>query len=77
MLPVNFYKAISAYMGAIVAFLIGIWMWIEFNAHGGYMGGGLGTALSTAANQASGLDPARVANAQRGYGAALIIFVWR
>jgi rubrerythrin len=43
MFPVNFYIAISAYMGAIVAFLVGIWMWIEFNAHGGYMGG-LGAA---------------------------------
>ena len=43
MILANFYIAIFAYMGAIAAILIGIWMWIEFNAHGGYLGG-FGTA---------------------------------
>jgi uncharacterized paraquat-inducible protein A len=43
MLEVNFYIAILAYMGAIVLLLLGIWMWIEFNAHGGTLVG-LGTS---------------------------------
>ena len=43
MFKVNFYIAIFAYMGAIALFLVGIWMWIEINAHGGYLKG-FGTA---------------------------------
>ena len=43
MLHVNFYIAIFAYMGAIVVFLVGIWMWIEFGTHSGRLGGS-GTA---------------------------------
>lgn len=39
MFHVNFYVAISAYIGAILLLLVGIWMWIEFNAHGGSLGG--------------------------------------
>jgi uncharacterized paraquat-inducible protein A len=39
MFRVNFYIAISAYIGIILAFLVGIWMWIEFNAHSGNLGG--------------------------------------
>lgn len=39
MLEVNFYVAISAYMGAILLLLGGIWMWIEFRTHRGYLGG--------------------------------------
>ncbi len=39
MLHVNFYIAICAYIGSILLALIGIWIWIEFNAHGGYLTG--------------------------------------
>jgi len=43
MLHVNFYIAIFAYAGAILAVCVGIWMWVEFTAHSGRLGG-LGTA---------------------------------
>jgi hypothetical protein len=43
MLQVNFYIAIFAFMGTIVALLVVIWMWIEFSAHSGRLGG-MGTA---------------------------------
>jgi hypothetical protein len=43
MLHANFYVAILAYMGIIVLFLAGIWLWIELNAYGGHLGG-FGTA---------------------------------
>ena len=39
MLHVNFYIAIFAYAGAIMAVCVGIWMWIEFTAHSGRLGG--------------------------------------
>jgi hypothetical protein len=39
MLEVNLYIAILAYMGAICIFILGIWMWIEFSAHSGNLGG--------------------------------------
>jgi rubrerythrin len=42
MVHANFYIAIFAYLGGIAVILIGIWMWIEFKAHSGYVGG-LGT----------------------------------
>jgi hypothetical protein len=42
MLEVNFYIAILAYVGAICICILGIWMWIEFSAHSGNLGG-LGT----------------------------------
>lgn len=39
MLRVNLYIAILGYMGAIAVFLIGIWLWIEFRAQSGNLGG--------------------------------------
>jgi uncharacterized paraquat-inducible protein A len=39
MLHVNLYVSILAYMGSIIIFLTGIWMWVEFNAHSGNLGG--------------------------------------
>lgn len=39
MLRVNLYIAILGYMGAIATLLIGIWLWIEFRAQSGHLGG--------------------------------------
>jgi hypothetical protein len=39
MLNVNLLVAIAAYAGGILILLAGIWMWIELNAHSGYLGG--------------------------------------
>jgi hypothetical protein len=41
MLHVNLYIAVLAYFGIITIFIIGIWMWIEFNAHSGNLGGSI------------------------------------
>ncbi len=40
---VNLYVAFAAYLGSILLFIVGIWMWIEFNAHSGSLSG-TGTA---------------------------------
>ncbi len=38
MFHVNFYVAISAYVGLIALLLAGVWIWVEFSASRGYLG---------------------------------------
>ncbi|RJP65736.1 MAG: hypothetical protein C4532_17245 [Candidatus Abyssobacteria bacterium SURF_17] len=38
MVPVNFYVALCAYVGTILLFVLGIWLWIEITAYRGSWG---------------------------------------